>query len=283
MTKRLIIIDSPPQGGSTQLRHALEEHLHGSFTVAQTDYTEGVDGYRFFNAIKPALLGRANVILEGSWYRVANKMEPAELQMLERAALSCGVVHIVCRPSRYLGLREGLDVMDVLLGDNHTRIEFDYNSNLHADISSFIQRNVLPTMDETRMAPEPYVGKWDKRAIALVSDKPSFKGFAPPFISFRKDGVSWWLADGLARAKIPESSLIWVNCRDADEVEVDPGPLLALKPYQIVALGEQAVKWCNEYEMDFVIEKHPLYWKKNHPKQAYPLMKTLAGLVGEMR
>jgi len=280
MTRRLILIDSPPNGGAKQLRHALEDHLSGSFTVASVEKNEG---WRFFDAIKPALLGRSNVILEGTWYPHAHKMDGAELQMLERAALTCGKVHVVCRPSRYLGEREGLDVMDVLLADDHARIEFDINATLHSDIGSFIRRELLPAIDQSPICPEPYVGRYAERAIAIVADKPKFAGFNPPFISFRRDGVSWWLADGMRRAGLLEQFFVWVNCRSADEVETDPGPLIALRPEKVFALGDQAAKWCAEYEIDCTIHKHPISWKRFNPTKPYPLVSDLVKAVGALR
>jgi len=281
MTKRLIIIDSPPNGGAKLLRHGLEDHLGGNYTIATMDGQQ--EGWQYFDAIKPALLGRSNVILEGSWYPYAHKLQPAELQMLERAALTCGKVHLVCRPSRYTEERSGLDIMDALLADDHTRIEYDYNSTLHSDVARFILHNVLPAIDQAVPCPEPYVGKWNKRAIAIVSDKPAFKGFSPPFISFRKEGVSWWLADGMRRAGLLEEFFVWVNCRDASEVENDPGPLIALRPDHVFALGDQAAKWCAEYQIDCVQHKHPLSWKRYSPKQPYPLISDLVKAVGSLR
>lgn len=280
MTKRLVLIDEPPEGGAKTLRYALEDFMFGNVQVA---YADKLEGWSFFDAIKPALTGRANVVLVGSWFPHAHKLEGAELQMLDRAYLSCGGVHVVCRPSRYNGDRKPLEVMDALLADNHKRIEYDVNSTLHSEPKAFIVKNLLPAMDEAPIAPDPYVGFWGPRALAIVADKNNFKGFAPPFISFRKDGLSWWLADGLRRAGIPERSLVWVNCRDADDVETDPGPLLSLKPEKIFALGDNASKWCQAYEMDHSCYKHPLAWKRYHPKQPYPLMSALVEAVKAMR
>jgi len=54
VTKRLILIDSPPNGGMRALRHALEEHLEGDFSVTHIDGEP--EGWKYLDAIKPALL-----------------------------------------------------------------------------------------------------------------------------------------------------------------------------------------------------------------------------------
>jgi hypothetical protein len=287
MTKRLILIDSPPNGGMRSLRHALEEHLDGGFAVTHIDGEPA--GWKYFDAVKPALLGRSNVVLEGSWYPHCHHMAGAELQMLERAALSCGKVHIACRPSCYTGEIEPLQVMDLLLSDDYSRIEFDINSSLHSDLPSFVKRSVLPAMDQSPIAPEPYVGHWAERAIVIISDKPSFKGFAPPFISFRPDGVSWWLADGMRRAGLLESFFVWVNCQDADGSETDPKPLIGdppkpgLKYHRVFSLGDNAAAWCNRYDIPATSHKHPLSWKRYNAGKEYPLVVDLVKAVGELR
>jgi hypothetical protein len=183
--------------------------------------------------------------------------------------------------------------MDVLLSDDHARVEFDINSTLHSDLPAFVKRNVLPAMDQSPISPEPYVGAWRDRAIVIVSDKPVFKGFAPPFISFRPDGVSWWLADGMARAGLIESYFVWVNCQDADEKETDPSPLIGyelgttraggLKYSKVFSLGDNAQIWCRRHNIDATPHKHPLAWKRYHPGKEYPLVLDLVKAVGALR
>jgi hypothetical protein len=292
MSSRLILIDSPPNGGMRSLRHALEDVLDGGFAVTHIDGEP--EGWKYLDAIKPALLGRSNVVLEGSWYPHVHHMAGAEVQMLERAALTCGKTHIVCRPSRYTGEMGPLQLMDVLLSDDYNRVEFDTNSNLHGDVEGFVRRCVLPIMDQAPIAPEPYVGKYAERAIVIVCDKPSFKGFAPPFISFRPDGVSWWLADGMRRAGLLEEYFLWVNCQDSEDNPTSPDPLVGaeigvdrraggLKYHRVFALGDNAAAWCRKWGIEFTAHKHPLAWKRYHPGKEYPLVVDLVKTVGGMK
>lgn len=283
MAKRLILIDAPPNGdhGQKAVRYALEDIIGDYSFVNLTPGEEIVRGYQYFEAIKPALIGRQNVVIEGSWYERPWDLKGAELQMLERAALSCGYVHIVCRPGMFRGEPKDLIRADKLILE-HSVVAYDNSSMLCQDTKRFVQQFVLPEMDFP-LCPEPYLGRWMPRAIALISDKPKFKGFNAPFISFREDGVSWWLADAMHRANLDESYFVWVNCRDADEIEADPEPLVKLKPTICLALGANASEWCRRAKLPFAEHKTPLEWKNKHKGQMYPLISDCRKLVGAMK
>jgi hypothetical protein len=50
----------------------------------------------------------------------------------------------------------------------------------------------------------------------------------------------------------------------------------------VFALGENAAKWCQEYEIDCTVEKHPLSWKKYNAGKPYPLVGNLVKAVGQL-
>ena len=295
MAKRLFLIDAPPgDHGQKAIRYALEDVIGDYSFVNLTPGEEIIKGYQYFEAIKPALIGRQNVVIEGSWYRRPWKQEDAELQMLERAALSCGFVHIICRPGMFRGEQKDLQRVEALISSDYDAVVYDSASMLCQDPRRFVQQFVLPAMDFP-CAPEPYLGRWLPRAIALVSDKPKFKGFNAPFISFREDGVSWWLADAMARANLDESHFVWVNCQDADGVETDPDPLLRLQPTICLAMGTNAAEWCRRantresalvrFHGPLAIAEHktPIEWKTKHRDKMYPLISDCRKLVEAMR
>lgn len=123
----------------------------------------------------------------------------------------------------------------------------------------------------------------------LVGDRPSKRwptGAPPwPFISARNDGCSWWLAEHLETAGIPEHQLYWVdayNTHGERMPTVDAQKLAGAGFDVIVALGKYAAHWCRLNEMVFKQVHHPQYWKRFQHNKRYVLGRTLQEVLHEV-
>lgn len=116
--------------------------------------------------------------------------------------------------------------------------------------------------------------------LLLVGDRPSLKWPASrpawPFISALRSGCSWWLAEQLERAGMPENRLYWVDAQDRD------GTVLKLPAAQhqhlfagVVAMGRHAAAWCWDNGWVFDQVHHPQYWHRFQKDKPYQLTKLL--------
>lgn len=129
----------------------------------------------------------------------------------------------------------------------------------------------------------PGVGRWPSgliKTLLLVGDRPSAKWPASrptwPFVSALRSGCSWWLAEQLERAGIPESMLYWIDAADRD------GNPLVLRAEEhqhkflsVIALGRHAAEWCWNNGWAFEHVHHPQYWHRFQNDKPYQLTKLL--------
>lgn len=118
----------------------------------------------------------------------------------------------------------------------------------------------------------------------LVGDRPGpgWSARRPnwPFISSLRNGCSYWLAEKLEDAGIPESELCWVNAYQRDGTPTNAAPLRDAPFKRVVALGRNAGNWCEENCLaesigDFAQVHHPQYWKRLKDGKTYILPRTI--------
>lgn len=103
---------------------------------------------------------------------------------------------------------------------------------------------------------------------------PDESEYHAPFCSTRAS--SGWLNTLLARSKVCERSLFWINALENDGTFIDLKQLVDdLKPSRIIALGKVAEQRLSVYNIVHAAVPHPQYWKRFKSKEPYPLIALL--------
>lgn len=225
---------------------------------------------RLCQLLVAATSGRRTLLVEP---RPLTLPAPAQ-RMLERVALGYGV--------RLYGSRPWLAPLaghTPALGSPF-RLGVLLPSTLDAvwdQMGAFLRHNPVPAGYGLGVWP---TGLASAPPVLLVGDRPSSKWPASrpawPFISAMRSGCSWWLAEQLERAGIPENRLFWVDSADRDG-----NPLrLPAEPWQanfggVFALGKNAAEWCWNNGWRFEQVHHPQFWHRFQPGKTYQLTKLL--------
>ena len=204
--------------------------------------------------------------------------------MLERVALKCGAVVLLCRPpwsvvERNWASRKGQELVQeqawmkqVYDGYANVRtdldfINFDYTTN---DLTKEQMLESLIGAFRSYKPPATGIGHWNEGSVLLVGDRVSKRGFPDmPFVSFNEAGCSAWLARQLEAWKVPESKLYWVNSHDLAPDFMGR----ADAPSTVVALGQFAAQWCRRAGLPYTEVEHPQYWKRFHASEEYTSLK----------
>ena len=136
-------------------------------------------------------------------------------------------------------------------------------------------------IDLSRSIPEKFqncAGNFNNNGsiVVIIGEKPA--GPSPfrrsyPFNDV--DGCSGWLNRLLAKAKIDESKLFWVNAYNLDDSSNDSSMVNEVNPKEVICLGKTAEKWAKENGWECKTFYHPQYWKRFKSKEDYPLIEHL--------
>ena len=91
-----------------------------------------------------------------------------------------------------------------------------------------------------------------------------------PFVSFSREGCSWWLTEQLAAAGIREDRLLWLN---ADMAHVNE--IIGQRPQAVLALGLTAAKLLHRFGVHHELFDHPQSHKRFRYTEPYPLVTRL--------
>ncbi len=251
----------------------------------------------------------AQVALDRSWYsegiygpvvRGVDRLDGADLRMLDRLALAYNAVLVLLRSRR----EEALAVW-------RSRTEYVRDPRLFDEIfdryASLTSRH-LPTIviDRATVAPHAFVGYVRERLLEVrgrANAGPGIGYFGPPrglgrqtlvvgerassggavdtpFVAFHNGGCSRWFAQRLDEAGASERGLYWVNARRPGGAWQDPSFLDHLTPLRVVALGSVAERWLRRIAglTRFETFDHPQYWKRFRFHDPYPAALRLAEL-----
>lgn len=252
----------------------------------------------YVEAMLPALLGYQDVVFDRCWlsetpYGMAfregqDRLGDASRRMLERLALRCGAVVVLCDPGwnavkgSYMK-RKHLEMLDdvgqlkqVYEMYMHEPtdlpvVKYDYTMG-HGQLS-------YETVDSNRFPRHPLslasAGNWSAN-IVIVGDqfierKDNDPFYQWPFASFSKSGCSQWLANQLESIEAGEDGLLWVN---ADQ---DLTFLTDLNPGRIVAMGDVAYEQLHKMKMaNTICCPHPQYFRRfSGGRVRYPLLNII--------
>jgi hypothetical protein len=257
----------------------------------------------------PAVLGYQEVVMDRCWLSEkpygdafrggANRLDPADVRMLERLALRCQPVVVRCNPGidnikanfearkgeEYLKDVDQLLCVAAAYDQMATAIpmaDYDYTVNgawhgLMSDVES-LRELTLPHKTTMRSAGNL------KAKILLVGDsfaerKNQDPFFQWPFASFSGQGCSRWFTQQLIDAGIDEMRLCWVN---ADQF-ANPGHdyWIYANAEKIFALGGKAQDKLIQLGLSFEGAIHPQAWKRFHAGDDYGLIQRLKELCHE--
>ena len=287
----LLLVDGPDGAGKSTLIRQLEELYPGLSTSHHGPY-KGASGRELASAVmssmRPAFAGNPTAIdrcwiSEPIYANIFRKQESRLtgplVRMLERAALSCSGIIILCLPpfwkcqeaflsgreemmSSVEDLRRVYDSYAVGFKTNLKVVKYDYTTDSLAHLVSQLVPNYKPK-------------------ITLIGDRPNTKTHAQqqyhvPFITFSGRGCSEWLAEQLELSGVPEGALSWLNAYDDAGLPTSPDKLLP--GTRVVALGRNAQQWCADHGIMHVHCPHPQVHKRFHHEKPYPLVNILKEL-----
>jgi hypothetical protein len=209
-------------------------------------------------------------------------------RMLDRMILTTGRALIVCLPDYETCHKAWASGREEMVSDeaqfkaiydayttmkfNTPHVFYDWTKETLDDLA---EKLAAVTMYENK---GPGIGNFKPGNILIVGDtanNPIIDNIDLPFVHW--DGCSPWLAMQLDYAGIPETELYWVNGFRLDGGIQSKDFLDDLKPRLIVALGEEAARWCEIADLKHTRVEHPQYWKRFRTADPYPLVNLLRG------
>lgn len=309
-SKRVTIFEGPDGSGKSTAAKQYAT-LVGARYVHLGPLPNVTDGLArlYAESMLPAVLGYQEVVMDRCWmseepygdaYRGgANRLNPADVRMLERLALRCQPVVVLCNPGievvkanwesrkgeEYLKDVAQLEQVASAYGVATTALpmaSYDYTVNgawhgLMRDIE-MLRELTLPHKMSMQSAGNL------KARILLVGDsfaerKNQDLHYQWPFASFSGQGCSRWFTQQLVDAGIDEMRLCWVN---SDQF-YHPGHDYWIYAHaeKVFALGANASAKLESRGVTHTLAAHPQGWKRFHADDPYPLIEHLKELCHE--
>lgn len=250
----------------------------------------------YVEAMLPAVLGYQDVVFDRSWlsempYGLAfregfDRMAYASRRMLERLALRCGVVVVMCDPG-WKVVRENFMArkhLEMLDNDTQLKTVYDLYAKQRTDLPvvTYNYRGEhgehLPEllMEAERTIKHPLdlatAGNWQAEYVligeAFAERKDLDAWYQWPFASFSPEGCSQWLTSQLP---VGEDKLLWVN---ADQ---DLSFLYELSSKKVIALGSAAYSQLYKLKIAATQVPHPQHHKRFDTSKQYQLIELLGG------
>jgi hypothetical protein len=303
----IIILEGPDGAGKSVLAETLRirltrdgwaviTHHHGPYPNLKDPSLYYLSSMRRRAHFKQA---RYAVILDRSWLSEPiygevlrgglDRVGVASRRMLERVALKCGALVVLCYPpyeacrTNWQARRAQELVPDAAwlraIHDLYAPLRFLERTNLMVLRYDYAgERGQLDAILEAleierqRLTPAAGIGLWSDSSTLLVGDRVSRHGWQDlPFVSFKKGGCSAWLATRLEAWGVSERRLYWVNAHEQSP-ELLGWPQA---PKKIVALGQVAARWLERAGLDYASVPHPQAHKRFHFNEEYESLRQV--------
>lgn len=299
-TGTLTIFEGPDGGGKTTAAKTFAAKTNAKYVHCgpMLGVKHGL-ARMYFEAMLPAVLGLQNIVLDRSWlseepYAFAmrngcNRLLQADLLMLERVAMRCAPMVVLCKPSfdvvaknymsrphlEYLNELDKLRTVHGLYSVMQTtlpKVQYDYTKHgdtlvdmiCHARQSCGISHH-YKDMDTA--------GNIGAQCIIVGDDFGERKEHDPfnqfPFVSFSNFGCSRWLTMHLYDHGINELNLFWTNSAGNRINELKRTGVF--NDQLIIALGDNADRAIQRAGIGPITIAHPQYHKRFNARDKYPL------------
>lgn len=253
----------------------------------------------YVEAMMPAILGYQDIVMDRCWLSEApygaafregqNRLTVASQRMLERLALRCGAVVVMCRPAyevvktNYLSRRH----LEMLTNESQLKMVYDsyrtvktalprivYDYTRDGSITSEVFELAIHDMRPSRHPVDiKSAGNLKADIIIIGNNHAERKDCDPwyqwPFASFGEHGCSQWLTNEIDRIGLSEIELLWLGSDQDLEFICD------LQPKIILTLGDDAYEQLYRLKLFSSKLVHPLTWMMSNPSRHYPLEKIL--------
>lgn len=295
-SKKLTIFEGPDGSGKTTVAKDFAamtgaRYVHfGPLTRVDKNL-----GRMYVEAMLPALLGYQDVVFDRCWlsevpYGTAfrggrDRLGDASRRILERLAMRCGAVVVLCRPSlgQVLANFRNRQAQEYLEREEQLRSVYEFYDTQPMGLN-FMEYNYtteplrLELIEHLRPPVHPLdirsAGNWAAETVLVgekfAEPKDNDAFYQWPFGSFNQVGCSQWLTGQLISANVPEHKLLWVN---ADQ---DLSMLYELQqPIQVIALGQVAAEALDRLKINATVVPHPQHHKRFYDDQPYELLDHL--------
>lgn len=303
---RITIFEGPDGGGKTTAALEYASKVGGRYVHlgAFPGVRQGLPRL-YLEAMLPALLGYEPVVLDRCWlsekpygdaFRDSRlRLQLVDQRMLERVAFRGAPVVVRCLPpweavlssfrrrkgeemlQREEQLRQVYDTYKTQWLTALPTIDYNYEQmeleNLINGIE-LVRRDAVAHPVHLKSA-----GSWQAKALlvgeAFAERKDQDLLQQYPFVSFSGSGCSRWLTRELV-ASVSEANLLWIN---ADGGLAELLNLWTSDPRLVIALGGDAAEALIKLQCDHLLIHHPQHWKRFRPREPYPLVNHLKGLL----
>lgn len=304
MTSRTVTIFEGPDGGGKTTAAREFAHVTGAAYVHFSNLPAIGSGLArcYVEAMLPALLGYQDVVLDRCWlseqpygevFRGGElRFSRATCRMLDRLALRCGAVVVLCLPGEEVAVanfnkrraaemltaeQQLRDVYHLYAAGGLTDLQVLLYNYTHHDVKP--HEGTLIKQLRTQLHPLGVrsAGNLDAKVVlvgeSFAHHKPDDSYYQWPFSSFSGVGCSQWLTQQLMGANISEQELLWVN---ADQLNKHSRFGVNQR---VAALGTAAHKTLCQLGLDDVMVEHPQFWKRFHANEHYRLVETIKELL----
>jgi thymidylate kinase len=301
----VIVVEGPDGAGKTTLVKALSKRLasqgidfasshHGPYKDIEKS---GDLARQYFLSMTRSLSYNNVSILDRSWisepiysevYRgTPSRLTNAHVRMLERAALSRGMIQILCRPSYQTCLKVFGERDEYIDKDNlhDVFVRYDelvdgsdivYNRDVE-DVDQVVER-ILNRIDATPANIFNGGGNYVDPSVLVLCGKWTINNIRPDAVIIPYFGLhngpspSVLLADAFEELGIPESQMYWVNTQTNEGDILTSDIMEFYHPDLVVAIGPIPEQWAKSNGIDCVVIPQPKTGSKINMENLHELI-----------